>query len=54
MQDEFAEPEIESGQLPLLSDIVISNFAYCILQPKTGQISPEANIFVDWLRAQDF
>lgn len=54
MQDEFAEPEIESGQLPWLSEIVISNFAYCILQPTMGQISPEANIFIDWLRAQDF
>jgi len=47
MQDEFAEPEIESGQLVCLPDIVISNFAYCFLQPTTGQIPPETNIFID-------
>lgn len=54
MQDDFAEPEIESGQLVWLSEIAISNFAYCIVMPTKGQISPAANIFVDWMRAQDF
>jgi|TARA_B100001093_G_scaffold68595_1_gene58778 DNA-binding transcriptional LysR family regulator len=53
MQDEFAEPEIESGQLVWLSEIAISNFAYCIVIPTKGQLSPAANIFVDWMRAQD-
>jgi LysR family glycine cleavage system transcriptional activator len=54
MQDEFAEPEIESSQLVWLSEIAISNFAYCIVMPTKGQLSPAANIFVDWMRAQDF
>jgi len=54
MQDEFAEPEIESGQLVWLSEIAISNFAYCIVMPTKGQLSPAANIFIDWMRAQDF
>ena len=53
MQDDFAEPEIESGQLVWLSEIAISNFAYCIVMTKE-QLSPAANIFVDWMRAQDF
>jgi len=53
MQDAFAEPEIESGQLVWLSDIAISNFAYCIVPPTTGKITPVANIFVHWMRAQD-
>ena len=54
MQDDFAEPEIESGQLVWLSEIAISNFAYCIVMPTKEQLSPAANIFVDWMRAQDF
>jgi DNA-binding transcriptional LysR family regulator len=54
MQDEFAEPEIESGQLVWLSDIAISNFAYCIVLPTKGELSPVANIFVNWIRTQDF
>ena len=54
MQDAFAKPEIESGQLVWLSDIAISNFAYCIVPPTKRQLSPAANIFVDWMRAQDF
>ena len=49
----FAKPEIESGQLVWLSDIAISNFAYCIVPPTTGKITPVANIFVHWMRAQD-
>jgi DNA-binding transcriptional LysR family regulator len=53
MQDAFAKPEIESGQLVWLSDIAISNFAYCIVPPTTGKITPVANIFVHWMRAQD-
>lgn len=53
MQDAFAKPEIESGQLMWLSDIAISNFAYCIVPPTTGKITPVANIFVHWMRAQD-
>ena len=54
MQDKFAEPEIESGQLVWLSEIAIYNFAYCIVMPTKGQLSPAANIFVDWMRAQNF
>ena len=54
MQDKFAEPEIESGQLVWLSEIAISNFAYCIVMPTKEQLSPAANNFVAWMRAQDF
>lgn len=54
MQDKFAEPEIESGQLVWLSEIAISNFAYCIVMPTKKQLSPAANNFVAWMRAQDF
>ena len=54
MQDKFAEPEIESGQLVWLSEIAISNFAYCIVMSTKEQLSPAANNFVAWMRAQDF
>lgn len=52
MQDAFAEPEIESGQLVWLSGIAISNFAYCIVQPTKLTASPAAEVFKTWITAQ--
>lgn len=52
MQDEFAEPEIGSGRLVWLSDITISNFAYCIVQPAKLTASPAAEVFKTWITAQ--
>ena len=49
MQDAFAEPEIESGQLVWLSDIAISNFAYCIVQPAQPTASPATEVFRTWI-----
>jgi DNA-binding transcriptional LysR family regulator len=54
MQDAFAEPEIESGRLIWVSEIALTNFAYCITPPAKGRISAEAEIFRDWIKAQDF
>ena len=54
MQDAFAEPEIESGHLVWISDLALTNFAYCISPPTKGNISAAAEIFRDWIRAQDF
>lgn len=52
MQDEFAEPEIESGQLVWLSEIAISNFAYCIVQPAKPTALPATEVFKTWITAQ--
>ncbi len=52
MQDEFAEPEIESGRLVWLSDIAISNFAYCIVLPAKPTASPATEVFKTWIMAQ--
>ncbi len=52
MQDAFAEPEIESGRLVWLSDIAISNFAYCIVQPEKPTASPATEVFKTWITAQ--
>ena len=54
MQDAFAEPEIESGHLVWISELALTNFAYCIALPTKGNISAAAEIFQDWIRAQDF
>ncbi len=54
MQDAFAEPEIESGHLVWISDLALTNFAYCISLPTKGNISAAAELFRDWIRAQDF
>jgi DNA-binding transcriptional LysR family regulator len=54
MQDAFAEPEIESGHLVWISELALTNFAYCIALPTKGNISAAAEIFRDWIRAQDF
>ena len=52
MQDELAEPEIESGRLVWLSDIAISNFAYCIVQPAKPTASPATELFKVWITTQ--
>jgi DNA-binding transcriptional LysR family regulator len=52
MQDAFAQPEIESGRLVWISDIAISNFAYCIVQPAKLAASPAAEVFKTWITAQ--
>ena len=54
MQDAFAEPEIESGHLVWISDLALTNFSYCISLPTKGNISAAAELFRDWIRAQDF
>ena len=54
MQDAFAEPEIESGHLVWLSELALTNFAYCISLPTKGTITAAAELFRDWIRAQDF
>ena len=54
MQDEFAEAEIESGRLVWLSELALTNFAYCISLPTSGNISAAAKIFRDWIRAKNF
>ncbi len=54
MQDAFAEPEIESGHLVWISELELTNFSYCISLPTKGNISAAAEIFRDWIRAQDF
>jgi hypothetical protein len=51
---EFAEPEIESGRLVWLSELALTNFAYCISLPTNGNISAAAKIFRDWIRAKNF
>jgi hypothetical protein len=52
MQDAFAEPEIESGHLVWLSDLALTNFAYCIVQPAKLTASPAAEMFKTWITAQ--
>ena len=52
MQDELAEPEIESGRLVWLSELALTNFAYCILLPTNGNISAAAKIFRCWIRTK--
>jgi LysR family glycine cleavage system transcriptional activator len=52
MQDDFAEPEIESGQLVWLSEIALSNFAYCIVMPAKPTSSPATEVFKTWIMAQ--
>jgi DNA-binding transcriptional LysR family regulator len=54
MQDAFAEPEIESGHLVWISDLALTNFAYCISLPTKGTITAAAKLFRDWIRAQAF
>jgi LysR family glycine cleavage system transcriptional activator len=54
LMDTLAEPEIESGHLVWISEIALTNFTYCISRPTKGQISPAAEIFINWIRAQDF
>ena len=54
MQDEFAEPEIESGHLVWISELALTNFAYSIALPTKGNITATAEIFRDWIRTQDF
>ena len=54
MQDEFAEPEIESGKLVWISELTLRNFAYCMLLPTRANISEAAEVFRDWIRVQEF
>ncbi len=54
MQDEFAEPEIESGKLVWISELTLRNFAYCMSLPTRANISEAAEVFRDWIRVQEF
>lgn len=53
MQDKFAEPEIANSHLEWISEVPLTNFAYCIVPPTNGKISAAAEIFRGWLMAQD-
>ena len=45
LQDKFAEPEIASGHLVRISEVALTNFAYCVVPPTNGKISAAAEIF---------
>ena len=53
MQDAFAEPEIESGQLVWISELGLTNFAYCISLPTKRNVTEAEEHFRNWIRAQD-
>ena len=54
MQDELAEPEVESGRLVWISDLAITNYAYCIVPSSHLVLTSVAGLFRDWLTAQKF
>ena len=52
LQDELAAPEIESGRLAWISDLAITNFAYCVIPSDRRSSSSAAGQFREWLLAQ--
>ena len=53
VMDSLAEPDIERGNLVWISEIALTNFAYCIVPPANGKISTAAATFRNWIKAQD-
>lgn len=55
LQDAFAEPEIKSGRLVWISELGLTNFAYCIMRPAKGHQGHHtaAATFKEWLSKQD-
>ena len=54
VMDSLAEPDIERGNLVWISEIALTNFAYCVVPPTNGKISMAAATFRNWIKAQDF
>ena len=52
--DSLAEPDIERGNLVWISEIALTNFAYCVVPPTNGKISTAAASFRNWIKTQDF
>lgn len=54
LQDELAKPEVEAGQLVWISELFLTDYAYCLIRGINQQLSTSASDFQNWLKSQTF